>query len=373
MSKNKAKIGLICSSTSYGGLEINVIRLANWLIGRGNDITLLCVKDSPLYVNASNKSIPLICINKNLKYFDYFNAFLLSRLVIKIGFSHIVVHHTRDISLCALAKIFSGNSFKLIYQQQMQLGVDKKDFLHTFRFTRIDTWVAPLPWLARQATKRTHVAPDKVKTIALGIELASFKNVKNQKKEALNFFSLPGEKRYIGIIGRIDPLKGQLDLIRAFKLLKNNPEYANLGLLIVGEPTKNEGDSYMNLLLSETNHPDMADSFFIKPFTEHITRFFAVCDVVVMASKGETYGMVTLEAVASQCVVVGSNSGGTPDLVPSWAGELFEPGNITDLAAKLEIALSNQGKYYSTEEYNQFISKFAHTHECEQFEELFNS
>ena len=59
-----------------------------------------------------------------------------------------------------------------------------------------------------------------------------------------------------------------------------------------------------------------------------------------MCSVGETYGMVTLEALLSGCCVVGARSGGTVDLLDEGKlGPLFENRNANDLARVLEELL----------------------------------
>jgi glycosyltransferase involved in cell wall biosynthesis len=269
-------------------------------------------------------------------------------------------------SLAAITKFYFYNELKLIYQQQMQLGVDKRDFLHTFRFNQLNAWVAPLPWLAEQAKNRTNINPEKIHTIPLGIEINLYNNAKLKKKAGIEFFNLPENKKTIGILGRIDPHKGQKELIEAFHLMNN----AELILLIVGEPTKNEGDKYFNELLALIEKYHLNDKVFIRPFTHKTELFYAVCDVFVMGTKGETYGMVTLEAIASKCVVVGNNTGGTKELVKPFCGELYENGNLEDMANKIQLAIQKQSKYYPEPESTQYINQFSHEKECGLFVEL---
>lgn len=65
-------------------------------------------------------------------------------------------------------------------------------------------------------------------------------------------------------------------------------------------------------------------------------------DILVMASRAEAFGRVTAEAMLCGCLVVGSNSGGTPELISDGRGYLFESGNTSDLAHVLEEAVGNQ-------------------------------
>jgi glycosyltransferase involved in cell wall biosynthesis len=55
-----------------------------------------------------------------------------------------------------------------------------------------------------------------------------------------------------------------------------------------------------------------------------------------MCSASETFGMVTIEALARQIPIIGTNTGGTPELLANGSyGKLYEPGNHRQLAQAL--------------------------------------
>ena len=56
-------------------------------------------------------------------------------------------------------------------------------------------------------------------------------------------------------------------------------------------------------------------------------------DVLLMTSQKEAFGRVTLEAMSRGCVVVGTKSGGTPEIIQhEETGMLVEPGNAVQVA-----------------------------------------
>ncbi len=61
------------------------------------------------------------------------------------------------------------------------------------------------------------------------------------------------------------------------------------------------------------------------------------CDVVLMTSKNETFGLVTIEAMRNGTAVIASNSGGVLEIIDDEkTGLLFENQNYEDLALKIE-------------------------------------
>jgi glycosyltransferase involved in cell wall biosynthesis len=71
---------------------------------------------------------------------------------------------------------------------------------------------------------------------------------------------------------------------------------------------------------------------------------YANCDVFVLPSKGEGFGLVFLEAMALGRPVVGGAHGGTPDVIEDGVdGFLVAHGDVPQLAARIEGLLTNSG------------------------------
>ena len=64
------------------------------------------------------------------------------------------------------------------------------------------------------------------------------------------------------------------------------------------------------------------------PPTEELLSAYDACDAYAMCSTSETFGMVTIEALARSVPVVGTEAGGTPELLGHGThGTLFKPGD----------------------------------------------
>ena len=72
-----------------------------------------------------------------------------------------------------------------------------------------------------------------------------------------------------------------------------------------------------------------------------IVELMRESDAVVVPSRYENFCNVALEAMAAGRAVVGSRTGGIPDLVEDGVtGLLFEPGSVAELEARLWSVLS---------------------------------
>lgn len=83
-------------------------------------------------------------------------------------------------------------------------------------------------------------------------------------------------------------------------------------------------------------------------FVADPTELYQTHDILAMASKQEAFGRVTVEAMANGCVVVGSASGATPELVRhEVTGMLVERENDEALAEAIFGLRNNQDLYES--------------------------
>jgi glycosyltransferase involved in cell wall biosynthesis len=75
---------------------------------------------------------------------------------------------------------------------------------------------------------------------------------------------------------------------------------------------------------------------------EELVDLYKTCDVFLMPSRQEGFGIVFLEAMAFKKPVIGGNHGGTPEVVVhSETGFLVEHGDVDDLAQRIATLLGD--------------------------------
>ncbi|MEJ6582599.1 MAG: glycosyltransferase family 4 protein [Crocinitomicaceae bacterium] len=361
----KAKLGYLCSSESWGGLEMNHVRNAEWMQVRGHNVVLICVKDSPIEKFAISKSIEVLSIDKHKKYYDFNKSKTLAKLISNLSISHLIVRSTYDISIASNVKRYLKDSIHTSYFMEMQLGVKKTNLLHTLRYKYIDLWSCPLEWLKIQVEEWTNFK-NKLVVIPSGLDLsqfASLNSVQNDRKS----MGIDGKVLVFGLIGRFDIKKGQLLLLNAMTKCSNN----NFSVALLGEPTKNEGNTYFEEIQLFISEHKLEDRVSIHPFRENTTSFYNAIDWLVMATKAETFGMVTIESLACGTPVLGSNAGGTPEILNNEKGGLlFETQNSNDLAKKIDLICEKQTEFDSSI-LKAMAQQYDHHSVCEMIEKAF--
>ncbi|SFT39250.1 Glycosyltransferase involved in cell wall bisynthesis [Lishizhenia tianjinensis] len=362
-------LAFYCSSVSWGGLEMNFIRYAYWMHERGFNVVLYCVKDA--YIDEKNKEyqIPVRYVAHNKKYFDYSNASKVGKQFKKDNVTAVWIRDRRDMNIMGLVKSKMKKDFKILYQQAMQIDVKKKDLFHTRRFAKIDLWISPLKFLAEQVKENTNFPAHKIHQIPLATDKVA--GTKLSKEEARALLNLPQDKFILGILGRLDPLKGQHFLIKALAELEK--KHQDVELLIVGDLTHNEGEDYYQLLQDEVKNLGLSSKVHFRPFMKDTEAFYKGIDLFVMASEGETFGMVTIEAMSYGLPIIGTRSAGTPEILGEGKfGKLYEVNNLEDFSMQFSSIYNayDQATLMGENARKKALKTFSKQAVCEALEDL---
>jgi glycosyltransferase involved in cell wall biosynthesis len=357
-------LGYLCSSISWGGLEMNQMKNALWMKERGHQVYVFCKLESPIYKACLEAEIAIIQIGNHKKYYDFKAGKALAYKLDEHQITHLIVRDTRDMSIAVSAKRKSKRKIHLSYFNEMQFGVKKTNLLHTIRFSYFDLWSSPLNWLAKQVETMTNFNKKKICIIPSGLDLRVFEN-ELSRDEARDLLKFPKDKIIFGLIGRFDPDKGQVLLLEALSKI-NNP---NVCICLLGEPTIGEGNSYSDLMNLTIENNQLSDRVFIRPFMKDIKPFFNAIDAFVMASKAETFGMVTIESMACGTPVLASNSGGSIEILDFGKfGLLFTPLDSNSLAKKMNHFVEFPTEFPS-QALKEEATKYDHNKVCEMVEE----
>ena len=321
------KIGFYCSSISWGGLEMNSVRYAQAFQQENFEIQLYGVEESSVFKSAAELGLPFHTVTRNKKYFDFKHARQVAKQFERDNIDIVHFRDNRDLDFLGWVKFFSTRKLKLVYHQAMQLGVSKKDLLHTLRFKRIDAWISTLDYMKQQVLAQTRFPADRLHVIPIGTAIDQ--TSKLSKEEARAALNLPIEKFIVGLVGRLDEKKGQLEVIQAISQLKNSEK--DMHVVFVGDKTKNEADTYVQKLQHtiELNHLQEKVSFL--PHQPNMQNLYGAFDLVIVPSWEETFGTVTIEAMASGVPVIGSNTAGTAEILGNEKF-LFQPKNSLSLS-----------------------------------------
>lgn len=189
--------------------------------------------------------------------------------------------------------------------------------------------------LAEWLQSAVHVPPSRIRQAYSGVDTERFRpptSAEHASREA-------GIVR-IGTVGRLDPVKNHVSLLRALRsVLDARPGLAaTLRLSIVGDGPQRAG---LESLARELDLEEVVGFTGTRDDTAELMRGF---DVFVLASMNEGISNTILEAMASGLPVLAARVGGNPELVVNGVtGLLYEHGAPEGLVAGLLRYLDEPG------------------------------
>lgn len=216
------------------------------------------------------------------------------------------------------------------------------------RYERAARWVRPTRLIAiSSAVKRQALAfggwpADRIDVVLHGVDVEGLRAQADGPAWRREMGLGPGELA-VGIVGRLEPWKGQEDFIRAAALVA--PKVPRARFFVVGGVVT---DRYTAARLGDEGTRlrrlgadlGLGERLTFTGVRTDIPSVMAGLDVLVLASHAEPFGLVLLEAMSQGTAVVATAAGGAEEVVvPGQTGLLVPPRSPADLAAAIERLL----------------------------------
>ena len=221
----------------------------------------------------------------------------------------------------------------LVMQQGMQIPRPKNMPWHWLRYRRVDAWVAGLDWLKAECIAKTPMSEHRCHVLPLPLDERWFTTLSTNKTEARQSLGLklPEDVFLMGTVGRLDTGKGQREALQALAQLPPSVHW-----LFVGDNTTNNGADERRVLLEMASNLDIRERAHFLPGQDDVLPVYDALDGFAMTSSSETIGTVTLEALARRVPVIGTDTGGTAEILAANRGMLYAPGDVGALVAAVQ-------------------------------------
>lgn len=342
---NKKNVLHLCLSKSEGGLELNCLRVAKYFQNDGFKTFIGVVPNTFLYKKSKEANLNTLELSGK----DYFSFSIISKLkktVRENNIEVIFVHHLRDLWHLIWIKQSFPN-IKIFGLTQMYVDLPKKDFLHRYVYSKMDSLVT-LTEVQKNALMQTLPIPaEKYTIIPNGVDSDLFQPTdKNDSKRIAIRKKLGADSKsdiLIGMIGRFDRQKGQLEFIDA--ILKIKDQFPKAKYVFIGDDTKGE-ESIKKIILDRILSEKLENKVQVRGFTDQVADYLNALDIFVMPSYKETFGIILIEAMSMEKICIATNAGGPLEILDKGEyGLLVEPKSADSLAAGIIDVLRNMTKY----------------------------
>lgn len=337
---------LICLSRSWGGLEQTVAYDAQELARYSIPVRVAVLRDSPIHrALAENPGIHTLPLDYRPR--DTLDTHFRRDLESWIDSGDVNLVHTHQTTLLGSISpwVWKRKTVPLFASRHILSGHNKKNWIHSLIYRRVDSLVVMSEAL-RDNVVRTHpMAEDRVEIVNLGLDFERFDPKKVDARRQRSEWGADGDTIVIGLVGRIDPAKGQGTFIKAAAGLKKRIGDSGLKLkfVIVGEETLGSEDGHLEELKSMVTQFHLENSVLFTGYLENIPEVMQAFDLFVMPSRQEAFGLVAIEAMAMECPIIISSGGSAREIVGNEDfGLLTRPDDAFDLQHKLRILIEDE-------------------------------
>ncbi len=209
--------------------------------------------------------------------------------------------------------------------------------------TKASHIIAVSEYVKREIVRYFGISEQQISVIYNGVS-EDFKPIQDFKKtvgyqEVAKKLRLPMDSPIILSVGSDHPRKNLAATLHVVAKLKE--QYPNVLLLKIGEPGLLDGRKEFLHMVDEL---ELKDNIRIlgKVSQEMLLDAYRVADALLMPSHQEGFGMPILEAMASGCPVVCSNSSSLPEVVGN-AGIMHDPDDIEGYAKSISELFESGG------------------------------
>ena len=337
---------LLCLSRSWGGLEQTVAYDAQELARYGLTVRVAVLRDSPIHRALAEKAgVTTLALDYRPR--DTLDTRFRKDLESWIDSGDVNLVHTHQTTLLGsiVPWVWRRRTIPLFASRHIMSGHNKKNWLHELMYRRVDSLVVMSDALRENVLATHPVDPERVEIVNLGLDFERFDPSKVDARRQRAEWGADPDTIVIGLVGRIDPAKGQGTFIKAAAgLVKRiGASGVKLRFVIVGEETLGSEDGHLEELKAMVTQFRLEESVLFTGYLENIPEVMQAFDLFVMPSTQEAFGLVAIEAMAMECPIVISTGGSAREIVGNEDfGLLTRADDAFDLQHKLRTLIEDE-------------------------------
>ena len=335
------KIALLTDSDVFAGTERHMLDLGLELRALGDEVALVCPAKGVLAQRGRAEGLAVQALEKR-RGVDPIAVAQLSRWLVQGRFDLVHAHNGRTALLAALARKPARRGALVATQHFLQparatrrgLAALAGRMVHRFADAAIDRHIAISQAVGDALLARGESTADKLRVVLNGIRDPRGRTLAT-RAETRARLGVPPDAPVVVCLARLEPEKGVATLVDAMTTVASRVPGALC--LIAGTGSLEE-----SLRTRISAAPSPASSRLLGFMADSLSLLEA-CDVFVLPSLAEPFGLSIVEAMALGKPVIATRAGGPMEIVRDGVtGLLVAPGEPEPLASALISLLTRQ-------------------------------
>lgn len=301
------KILFVITGLGLGGAEKQVCLLADKLTAYQHQVKIISLTSaSSNKVLPHNKNIEVISIDMEKNPLGLVNGILKVRKIIKKFSPNIVHGHMFHANIISRLATFGKRKYIGVISTAHNKNEGGALRMLAYRLT---------DWLCDKCTNVSKEALDefirvkafrteKSTTMYNGIDVDKFRFNSSSRNVIRNELNIEEDDVLLLAVGRLTEAKDYPNLLNALCLL---PSHFKLAIL---------GDGHLHAYISALIIDlDLQARVNLLGVRDNVTPYYSACDIFVLSSRWEGFGLVVAEAMSCERLVVGTDSGGVREVI----------------------------------------------------------
>ena len=169
---------------------------------------------------------------------------------------------------------------------------------------------------------------EKLKVIYNGVDVHRFNKDEVARENIRKDLKIKGDSPLLGMLGLLVPLKGHIDMLKAFQMIKK--KHLKAKLLIAG---KTVDENYTEKLKKLTKDLRLVNDVVFTGPRDDVNSVLSALDIFVLPSEREGFSRALLEAMACAVPIIATDVGGNAEaIIEGETGLFVKYGNLGALA-----------------------------------------
>lgn len=336
------RVLFLLSRIEKSGVTLNTLDLAQGLVNQGHQLLLITGGitdgDNDYLVKIEND---FKNIGTEIKTFRTPKGNILSKILISIGAINQILKWIQELKPDVIHSQSPYMTFlPWLLRKPFITTVHNVQLVKNLKYKNPTELIAISRESKEYAIKTLGAKPDSVSVICHGVS-KRFSEITPGKELSLlkNKYNIPGDKIVIGFVGRITKEKGLDVLISAVEKYLPKTTTDNVHLVFLGDYWFESDKIWLKEIIDNSI---LQSSISIVPFQDP-KPFYELFHIFVLPSKSEAFGLVSIEAMMSNCCTIRTDTNGALDQIEDGKdGYIFANGNAKELGDILLNVIENK-------------------------------
>ena len=324
-------IVLMITGLRIGGAETQVCSIADKLYDIGHKVTLIYLTGDN-EVSPANPNIKVIGLGMEKTPLGLFKAYRKCRkIIIKLNPDVLHSHMIHANIFSRLLHITVPIPMVISTAHNANEGGQMRMLAYRFTNSLADLSTNVSTEALQAFIEKNAMCSDKSTVVYNGVDTNKFIYNQDSREAFRKQLGLGTDDFLFLAVGRLTEQKDYPNLLNAFSsIVKNNPKAK---LAIIGKGNLEDEIKKLHYSLGLQNN-----TYFLGTRND-VHLLMSACDCFVLSSAYEGFGLVVAEAMSSQRVVIGTDSGGVKEVIGT-EGFLVEPKDHIALANAMQRAIN---------------------------------